>query len=122
MKRLQNTFFNLAIRMVGFGLLIGIVFPYFMRLLGVPESIAFSGLFLSSCIIAGIIVGFANILISRVTVKRKLSVLTGKMREVKDSVITISENGRIGIAIRSIAAFRLKRTTISGCARRRSTS
>lgn len=96
MKRLQNTFFNLAIRMVGFGLLIGIVFPYFMRLLGVPESIAFSGLFLSSCIIAGIIVGFANILISRVTVKRKLSVLTGKMREVKDSVITISENGRIG--------------------------
>ena len=96
MKRLPNTFFSLAIRMVGFGLLIGIVFPYFMLLLGVPKTIVFNGLFLISCIVAGVIVGFVNILISRVTVKRKLSVLTGKMLEVKDSVITISENGRIG--------------------------
>ena len=96
MKHLRNTFLSLAIRMIGFGLLIGIVFPFFMILLGVPKSIAFSGLFLASCIIAGVLVGFVNILISRVTVKSKLTVLTGKMREVKDSIITISENGRIG--------------------------
>jgi diguanylate cyclase (GGDEF)-like protein len=96
MKRSRNTFLDLAIRMIGFGLFIGIVFPFFMILLGVPKSVAFSGLFLASCIIAGVLVGFVNILISRLTVRSKLTVLTGKMREVKDSIITISENGRIG--------------------------
>jgi diguanylate cyclase (GGDEF)-like protein len=96
MKRIQNTFLNLAIRMIGFGVLIGIVFPFFMLLLGVPQSIALSGLFLASCIIAGVLVGFVNILISRITVRSKLKVLTGKMLEVKDSIITISENGKIG--------------------------
>ena len=96
MRRSRNTFLDLAIRMIGFGLLIGIVFPFFMILLGVPKSVAFSGLFLASCIIAGVLVGFVNILISRITVRKKLTVLTGKMREVKDSIITISENGRIG--------------------------
>jgi diguanylate cyclase (GGDEF)-like protein len=95
MKRLQNTFLNLAIRMIGFGLLIGISFPFFMILLGVPQSIVFNGLFLVSCILAGVLVGFVNILISRVTVRSKLTVLTTKMREVKDSIITVSENGRI---------------------------
>ncbi len=96
MKRSRNTFLDLAIRMIGFGLFIGVVFPFFMILLGVPKSVAFSALFLASCIIAGVLVGFVNILISRVTVRSKLTVLTGKMREVKDSIITISENGRIG--------------------------
>ncbi len=95
MKRLQNTFLNLAIRMIGFGLLIGVVFPFFMLLLGVPQSIVFSGLFLVCCILAGVLVGFVNILISRVTVRSKLTVLTTKMREVKDSIIEVSENGRI---------------------------
>ena len=96
MKHYPNTFFRMAVRMVGFGLLMGIAFPFFMLLLGVPKSVAFGGFFLASCILAGLIVGLVNIRISKVTVKRKLSVLTGKMNEVKDSIITISENGKIG--------------------------
>lgn len=96
MRRLQNTFLQLAVRMIGFGLLIGIIFPFFMLLLGVPRNIAFGNLFLASCVIAGVLVGFVNIVLTGVTVKRKLTTLTGKMQEVKGSVITISENGRIG--------------------------
>lgn len=96
MKRVKNTFFALAARMIGFGLLIGLVFPVFMLALGVPSSIALGGLFFASCVIAGVIVGFVNILITHVTVKKKLMQLTGKMQEVKDSIITISENGKIG--------------------------
>ena len=95
MKRLRNTFLSLSIRMIGFGLLIGIVFPFFMILLGVPKTIAFSGLFISCCVAAGVLVGFVNILISRVTVKNKLTILTTKMRDVKNSIILVSENGRI---------------------------
>ncbi len=96
MKRLQNTFLSLAIRMIGFGLLIGIIFPFFMLLFGVPRSIALGGLFIAACMLAGVLVGFVNILISRVTVRRKLTILTEKMIEVKDSVITISESGKLG--------------------------
>lgn len=96
MKRNRNTFISLAVRMIGFGILIGIVFPFFMLMLGVPKTVAFSALFVASCVIAGIVVGFVNILITSVTVERKLKTLTKKMGEVKDSIITISENGRIG--------------------------
>jgi diguanylate cyclase (GGDEF)-like protein len=96
MRRTQNTFLQLATRMIGFGLLIGILFPFFMLLLGVPRTIAFSSLFLASCVLAGVLVGFVNIVLTSVTVKRKLTLLTGKMQEVKASILTISENGRIG--------------------------
>jgi hypothetical protein len=96
MKKAKNTFFSLAFRMIGFGLLIGIVFPYFMLLLGVPQTVARSTLFVASCAIAGVLVGFVNIVISQVTVKNRLTFLTDKMDEVKNSIITISENGRIG--------------------------
>jgi len=96
MRRLPNTFYRLATRMIGFGLIIGIVFPFFMLLLGVPRTIAFSSLFLASCVIAGVLVGFVNIVLTSLTVKRKLSLLTDKMQEVKGSIITISENGKIG--------------------------
>lgn len=77
-------------------MVIGAIFPFFVYLLGVPVEIAFSVFFVVSCLLAGVIVGLVNILISRVTVRDKLKVLNGKMQEVKDSVITISENGRIG--------------------------
>ena len=96
MNRSRNTFVELAIRMIGFGVLIGTVFPFFMLLLGTPPQIVNSGLFFVSCIIAGVIVGVVNILISKVTVQRKLTRMTGKMNEVKDSIITISASGDIG--------------------------
>ena len=56
MRRTKNTFLQLATRMIGFGLLIGIIFPFFMLLLGVPRAIVFSSLFLASCVIAGVLV------------------------------------------------------------------
>ncbi len=96
MNRSRNTFVELAIRMIGFGVLIGTVFPFFMLILGTPPQIVISGLFFACCIIAGVIVGVVNILISKVTVQRKLTRMTGKMNEVKDSIITISANGNIG--------------------------
>lgn len=96
MKRTRNTFVSLAFRMIGFGILMGGAFPFFMLLLRVPAAIAFSGIFIAACIIAGIIVGFLNILLTSVTVERKLTLLTGKMHEVKDSIITVSESGNIG--------------------------
>ncbi len=96
MKRTRNTFFALATRMIGFGVLIGLIFPFFVNLFGVPKSIAFSGPFIASCVTAGILVGLVNIVITHVTVKKKLTQLTKTMDQVKDSIISVSESGKIG--------------------------
>ncbi len=91
----KNTFAKLAVYMIGFGLFIGIVFPFFMILLGVSTEIAFSGWFIASCVISGVIVGFVNIAISRTIVKKKLHTVTSKMKEVKDTIISVSDSGNI---------------------------
>ncbi len=87
MSLFKNTFFVLAIRMIGFGIFVGIIFPFFVHELGVPKSIAFSNIFLVSCVMAGILVGFINIIISSITVKKKLIVLVNKMNKTKDTAI-----------------------------------
>lgn len=91
----KNTFTDLAIRMIGFGLLVGLVFPPFVVLMGVSKSIAYSLWFILACILAGVIVGFVNIVLSRVTVRNRLKILTGKMQEVKRQIVLISESGDI---------------------------
>ena len=95
MKRQKNTFVRLAVYMMGFGLLIGMVFPFFVVLLGVSQQIALSSWFIASCMIAGVLVGFVNIAISRVVVKYKLHAVTSKMKEVKDTIISVSDSGSI---------------------------
>lgn len=89
----KRTFLDLAIRMIGFGVLIGIVFPFFVLLMGVPREIALSAVFITACVVAGLIVGLVNILISKITVRKKLRLLTAKMDEVKNSILQIAENG-----------------------------
>lgn len=96
MKYHTNTFVKLATYMIGFGVLIGMVFPFCMILLGVSAEIVLSGWFIVSCILAGVIVGFVNIEISREIVKKKLQTVTLKMKEVKDTIISASDSGNIG--------------------------
>ncbi len=96
MRFSKNTFTDLAVRMIGFGVIIGVVFPFFAMLLGTPASVALSIWFFVSCILAGTIVGGINILITKVTVGRKLKLVTSKMRDVKNAILKISETGDIG--------------------------
>lgn len=78
----KKIFDDLAILMMGFGLLIGIVFPFFIVLLGVPGSIAFRWWFFLVCILAGIIVGAVNIVLARTIVGRRLTTMAGKMQYI----------------------------------------
>lgn len=96
MSRHKNTFVKLAVYMIGFGLFIGVVFPFFMILLGVPVETALSGWFIASCVISGVLVGFVNIAISRAIVKQKMHTVTSKMKEVKDTIIAASTSGDVG--------------------------
>lgn len=52
---------DLFLRMIGFGIFMGIIFPFFpYLLLDLPAKDIFSPLFFSLCIMAGIAVGFCN--------------------------------------------------------------
>ena len=61
MPRLTSRVFtDLAIWMMGFGLLIGVVFPPFCLLLGFSEARAMQPDFIASKVVAGLMVGAVN--------------------------------------------------------------
>lgn len=69
-----------SIFMLGFGLVMGIIFPFFtIWLLKLPASQVLTPLFFLMCIVAGLIVGVCNYLIFRSVVYRFLSSLAERM-------------------------------------------
>ena len=80
----KKVFTDLAIYMIGFGILIGLCFPVFLNILGVPSLLTFAPWFFVVCIIAGIIVGLVNILLARSVVGKRISILVEKMRYISD--------------------------------------
>ena len=78
----RRIFTDLAIYMMGFGLVIGFVFPFFMTLLGVPVSYTMQLWFFIVCIIAGLIVGAMNILLARSVVGSRLHLIANKMKQI----------------------------------------
>lgn len=81
MKR--KIFRDLAFFMIGFGILIGIIFPFFSVALGIPTSYVMTPLFILSCITAGIFVGAFNIFLSRKIIGKKIKTLAQKMTYVE---------------------------------------
>ncbi|MGC8892992.1 MAG: GGDEF domain-containing protein [Candidatus Saccharicenans sp.] len=66
--------------MLGFGLLMGLIFPFFtIWLLKLPASRVLTPLYFSMCIVAGLIVGICNYFIFRSVVYRFLSNLANRM-------------------------------------------
>lgn len=87
----RRVFADLAIFMLGFGLLMGVIFPPFVVVLGMPAANAFSLLFAGACIAAGLCVGGINWLLARRIVGRRLEVLTSRMNEVSLEVEKASQ-------------------------------
>jgi hypothetical protein len=87
----RRGFTDLAIFMMGFGFLMGIVFPPFVVLLGMPQDNAFSPVFAGSCIAAGLCVGAINWLLARQIVGRQLVILSDRMNEVSLEVEKVSQ-------------------------------
>jgi two-component system, cell cycle response regulator len=86
----RKVFDDLAIWMVGFGMLIGIVFPFFMVMLGVSHEIALSWWFFATCIVAGLFVGSVNIILARTVVGNRLKLLASHMVTIEDHLKEIS--------------------------------
>jgi two-component system cell cycle response regulator len=84
----RKVFTDLAIWMILFGMSIGIVFPPFSMMLGIPSGYVLTPVFFIACILAGIIVGAVNISLARVVVGRRLRLLAERMRLVAANLQT----------------------------------
>lgn len=84
MPRLTSRVFtDLAIWMMGFGLLIGVAFPPFCLLLGFSEARVMQPDFIASTVVAGLMVGAVNYSLSRLVVGRRLRLLAEHMETVE---------------------------------------
>jgi diguanylate cyclase (GGDEF)-like protein len=89
MPRLTSrVFLDLAIWMTGFGLAIGVAFPPFCLLLGLPADRILTPLFFASTLTAGVIVGAVNFGLARLVVGRRVRLLADRMGTVEERLAT----------------------------------
>jgi two-component system cell cycle response regulator len=79
----KRIFKDLAIYMIFLGVMVGIAFPFFILIFGVPESIAFQPLFFIACVAAGILLATMNITLARNVVGSRIRELSNQMKHVE---------------------------------------
>ncbi len=79
--------------MLGFGLLIGLAFPFVVVLLGVPRDIALRPSFFTATLVAGLVVAEVNHLLARTVVGVRLRSLVGGMQRGEGSLVDASRSG-----------------------------
>jgi len=100
MKRITKSVSgDLLAMMAGFGLVIGVVFPFFtMAVLRLPREKVLNPLFFGMCVGAGILVGFFNYGIYRLIIIRFLKVMSEKIRNLRDRLSAYHEKGELACA------------------------
>jgi two-component system, cell cycle response regulator len=81
---LRNLFFS----MLAFGLFVGLLFPPFARIV-LKTDRAYSPIFISMCIGAGLLVGIFNFFIFRRTVSKELSLIQKGMHHVNENIAIV---------------------------------
>ena len=82
----RKVFADLAIWMVGFGLFIGLVFPFAIVPLGVPSDVSLTASFAAACLVAGFAVGIVNWGLARAVIGVRLRLLAAQMQKVAATV------------------------------------
>lgn len=86
----------LAVFMIGFGMLIGVIFPFFVLLVtDVTVETVINPLFFTLCIMAGIIVGIFNIFLAKTIVGAKLKRLGAHMTKVEKRLLDRSNTNKV---------------------------
>lgn len=86
----KKVFSDLGIFMIAFGILIGLLFPVFVFLLGVPKHTAFRFSFWFACMSAGILAGGFNFWIARSVVASRIQLMNDKMKKIEHTLQTCS--------------------------------
>src|SRR4051812_11950340 len=89
----SRVFWDMAIYMVGLGLVVGVIFPPFAVLLGVPGTIAGRGIFRSACLLAGFMVGAMNYALCRGVVGGRMEVLGKHLRSTTSMITSATQTG-----------------------------
>ena len=84
---------DLRLWMLGFGLLIGLAFPFVVVLLGVPRDIALRPSFFAATLIAGLVVAEVTHLLAHAVVGVRLRSLAGGMQRVEESLLEAFASG-----------------------------
>lgn len=84
---------DLRIWMMGFGLLIGVVFPFAVVPLGVPHDVAIRPAFFVATILAGLLVGAINTALVQAVVGVRLRTLAASMRRVEAAMREAAQTG-----------------------------
>ena len=83
MRITSKVFWDLALLMAGFGLAMGVVFPPFVVLLGMPGERAYSPQFVLATVAAGLTVGLVNYALARLLVGGRLRGVALGMRSAE---------------------------------------
>ena len=83
MRITKKIFTDLAIFMILLGVLVGVLFPFFVALFKVPGSIVFRPAFFVACMGAGIVLAVMNIALARRIVGTRIKQLSQKMKHVE---------------------------------------
>jgi two-component system, cell cycle response regulator len=86
--KLKNAFTHkLMVIMVGFGIIIGIVFPFFvMFVLRLPSSVALTPMFFALCILAGLLVGAFNFFVFKRIIYDFLELISTKLAAFQEKL------------------------------------
>ncbi|MBU0996483.1 MAG: sensor domain-containing diguanylate cyclase [Firmicutes bacterium] len=95
----KKIFNDLAIFMIGFGVVIGLIFPFFVLVTGAPQSTILTPLFFGMSIFAGILVGLFNIFLSRRIVGSKIKQLSKHMQRVQTRISSQKSSGETDYCI-----------------------
>ena len=82
----SRVFTDLAIWMTGFGLAIGLIFPPFCLLLGLPAGSVLTPVFFAATLAAGLAVGAVNFALARLVVGRRFRHLATAMTSVESQL------------------------------------
>jgi diguanylate cyclase (GGDEF)-like protein len=95
----SRVFWDMAIYMVCLGLVVGLVFPPFALLLGVPSDITERPIFRSACLAAGFLVGAMNYALCRGVVGGRMEVLGRHLRSATSVITSATRTGDWSAAV-----------------------
>lgn len=96
---------DVAIWMLAFGAFAGLVFPFFVMLLGVPRETALNPLFIMATLCAGISVGGMNYMTTRWIFCPRRHSLTEKINEVADQIHQATYSGEWKVYVKGEGAI-----------------
>lgn len=95
MRITRKVFHDLAIWMIAFGVVIGIVFPFFVILLGVPATTSLTLTFFLACVGAGTLAGVLNFALARGVVGLRIRLLARAMTHAEENLLGMTLSGNM---------------------------